>query len=107
MPNTYNWNGKQFQNLNPRYYKKNKATHYGIAMTTVTTTDRIMISKGVKNRTVHFDFRWQRIIRYGPRARAGTTQESSIESVSLRRIVDVARGPLRRGARLEAISPIG
>jgi len=62
-------------------------------MTTVTITDRIMMIKGVKNRTVHFDFRWQRILRCGPRVRACTTQEASIESVSLRRIVEVARGP--------------
>jgi len=37
-------------------------------MTTVTITDQIVMIKGVKNRTVHFDFRWQRILRCGPRA---------------------------------------
>jgi len=35
----------------------------------------------------------------GPRA--GTTQSASTESISLRRLVGVARGQLRRGARLE------
>jgi len=39
--------------------------------------------------------------------RFGITLTASTESVSLHRLVRVARGPLRRGARLEAISPIG
>jgi len=39
----------------------------------------------------------------GPAARAGATRAASTESVTLPRLVGVARGPLRRGARLEAI----
>jgi len=41
-------------------------------------------------------------------ATRSTTQAASIESVSLRRLmIGVSRGPLWRGARLEAIGPIG
>ena len=42
-------------------------------------------------------------------SRAGTTEAAAIESVRLRlrRLVGVARGPLWRGVRLEAIGPIG
>jgi len=43
----------------------------------------------------------------GLAARAGVTHAASIESATLRRLVGVARGPLRRGSRLEAIGPTG
>ena len=46
-------------------------------MTTVTIAERIVIIKGVKNRAVHFDFRWQWILRCGPRA--DTSQAAAIE----------------------------
>ena len=61
----------------------------------------------LKDRAVHYMVRWQQ----GPRQknsvhRPGATQAASNESISLRRLAGVARGPLCRGARLEAIGPI-
>jgi len=50
--------------------------------------------KGVKNRAVHYDLRWQqapRLKNCGPRD--GITQAASIESVNLRRLVGgIVRG---------------
>jgi len=57
----------------------------------------------------HSDIRWQQVPRLKKLwAMRSTTQAASTESVSLRRLVGgVARGPLWRGTRLEAIGPIG
>ena len=74
-------------------------------MTTVTIPEYIMM-----NDDASIYFRWQltpRIKTAGPAACTGATHAASIESVTVRRLVGVARGPLRRGARLEAIGPIG
>jgi len=75
-------------------------------MTTVAIPERIMM-----NKDVHFDSRWQRAPRLkktvGPATRTGATHAASIKSVTLRRLVGEARGPLPRGARLKAIGPIG
>jgi len=73
-------------------------------MTTVTIPE----SANLKKRAVNFDFRWQRAPRLqNCGTRSGATQADSMESVSLRRLVGVARGPLRLGSRLETIGPIG
>jgi len=60
-----------------------------------------MINENVKKRAVHFDFPSLalRLKICGPRS--GAAQAASMESVSLRRFVGVARGPFMRGARLK------
>jgi len=52
--------------------------------------------KSIKKRVVHFAF-------FGDGPRSGITQEAGIESVNLRKF----SGALWRGARLQAIGPIG
>jgi len=66
-----------------------------------------MMIKGGENRAVHFDFGWSRASRFKNTVHPAVTQIPSVESVSLRRLVGVARGPLRCRARLEGIGPIG
>jgi len=66
-----------------------------------------MINENVEKRAVHFDFPSLALRLKNCGLRSGAAQAALMEIVSLRRFVGVARAPLRRGARLEAIGPIG
>jgi len=84
------------------------ATNFRKIIAIVTIEEGIVRMKGVRNRAAHFDFRWQRAPRIYRGSHTGTTQAFSIESVSLRRlVVGEAQGPFWRGARLEAVGPVG
>jgi len=71
-------------------------THYAAhwRKTIAIVTIKEQITEGVWNRAVHFFF-------------VGNGSHALIESVSLRKFVGVAPGPLWRRARLEPIGPIG
>jgi len=62
----------------------------------------------LKNRVVHFDFRWKRVSRFkntvSPAPALHSTHGASAESVNLRKLVGAARGPIGsiRSTRLEA-----
>jgi len=79
-------------------------------MTIVTIPERSMMNEGVKNRGVRFDFGWPRALRLkntvGPAPALHKQLQYSIKR-NLRVLVDFAWGLLQRGARLEAIGPIG
>jgi len=103
LRNAYNWNRKQLQHLSPLYSALKlllkKLDHIPKTITTVTIPERIMINENVKKTRSSLWFSlakgptlkkmWAPLQRY--------TSIVSMESVSLRWLVGVARGTLKAG----------